>query len=334
MNFENEETVAIFDVESNDMCFQAPQISSKLGVKEVINDGQYNAKDDNLDGYSSINVNVLGDANLIAKTSGSGTETYIDVKMLGDVPEYLFKNVKSVHEIDLTLSHNISNNAFENASTLTKVIAPNPLKIGEYAFSGCKNVVGEITIDKEQTIIEDYTFRNCESLEINLHDNITKIGSYAFYRAETLKLKKLSNKLIELGTYSFQQTGIAIKEIPEGIQKIPTYCFFQCKSIETLKIGDNVSIIDTYAFRYCTSLTSVEIGTGITKLNNYSFGNCTNLESITMHALKPPTISSLNTFYNDSNLKEIRVPLSVLETYKSYTGWSNYADIMVGIEGE
>lgn len=301
MNFENEETVVIFDVESNDMCFQAP-----------------------------ISADITDEFDFLAKFDKEN----INVKMFGDVPSNSFKKITNLKEIDLTLSNRISNDAFYGLSSLMNVIVSKPLVIESSAFYNCKNASGEITISESQTTIEDNTFRSCENLKINLHDNIIKIGSYSFYRCSLLETEKLPSKLLELGTYAFQNSGIKIKEIPEGIQKIPNYCFFQCNSIETLQIGDNVTVIDTYAFRYCNNLKSVEIGTGITKLNNYSFGNCTNLESITMHALKPPTISSLNTFYNDSNLKEIRVPLSVLETYKSYTGWSNYADIMVGIEGE
>lgn len=305
--------------------------SSALIDKKITEDGEYYAYNDNADGYSSINVNVLGTNDFLAKFT---TDTLIDIKMLGDVPEGAFSNVSILNSVDLTLSKKISSYAFNNSKNLTNIIAPNPLEIDNGAFYYCTKASGEITISKEQTEIYNNTFNNCSKLNVILHDNIKQIGENAFENCELLETSKLPRELMTLGTYCFRNTGITINEIPEGIEQIPSYCFFYCKSIKTLKINNNVTKIDKYSFGSCTSLTLLEIGTGIKQINQYAFANCTSLTTVVIHAKQPPTLQRSNIFNNDENLIEIKVPVSQLETYKSASNWSNYADIMIGIEEE
>lgn len=306
----------------------------KLGTKEITQDGEYFAYEDNLDGYSSVNVNIAGNCDFTATFTGSGTSTYIKAKMLGDVPDYGFNNVNGLQEVDLTLTKEVGVNGFAGKSNLTNIISPKPLIIRSYGFSGCNNAIGEITVNENQTELEDNTFYNCQKLKINIHDNINKLGKYVFYSCP-IDWNYLPPLLDNILVYTFYKcTSLKITELPVGITSVSNYAFSYCSSIETLKIHDACKTIGSYAFRYCTSLKELEIGSGITAMNgSYCFGNCTALEKVTVHATKPPTLVS-NTFYNDNALKEVRVPASSLEAYKSASNWSKYADIMVGIEGE
>ena len=307
----------------------------KLGTKEITADGEYYAYEDGLDGYSSVNVNVTKGVDFLAtfKVAG-GTSTYMNVKMLGDVPEYAFNNAK-LNEVDLTLSKEVASNGFYNNSDITKIIAPNPLKIGSYAFSGCNQAEGEITISEKQTELDDYVFNNCKKLKINLHDKITSISKYCFNNCEAIDWTSLPPLLTGIYVYTFYKCiNLKITELPIGVREISQYAFAYCSGIETLKIHDNFTTIGPYVFRYCTGLKEVEIGNGITNMNgSYCFGNCTSLEKFTIHATTPPSISS-SAFTNSNKLTEIRVPASALETYKSWSNWSKHADKMVGIEGE
>lgn len=307
----------------------------KLGTKEITADGEYYAYEDGLDGYSSVNVNTLGDANFLATFVGSDSSTDINVKMLGDVPDYGFYNLAGLQEVDLTLSKQVGERGFNGKTGITKFIAPNPLKLSTYAFSGCSNAEGEITIDEEQTILEDYTFNNCKNLKINVHDKITNIGKYVFYNCETIDWDHLPPLLTYIPVYNFYKCiNLKITELPVNVREISQYAFSYCSGIETLKIHDACTTISPYTFRYCTGLRELEIGTGMSSMNaTYGFANCTSLEKVTIHATKPPTLSSTS-FNYDNALKEIRVPASALDAYKGASNWSKYADIMVGIEGE
>lgn len=306
----------------------------KLGSKQIIEDGEYYAYQDNLDGYSSVNVNVLGNNNFISSFVGTGNSIKMSIKMLGDVPDYAFSNIPKIGEIDLTKSKKIGIQGCYYLGGLTKVIAPNPIVFESYALYSCSHVEGNVTISEEQTVIGENTFRGCAKLNINqLHDNITNIGQYAFYNCQLNNWNKLPNNLTTIGQYAFHQNiNLNISEIPIGVKSISNYAFTSC-NLKSIKIHDNCTIIGQYSFRYNSKLENVEIGNGITSMSSYCFGNCTSLKSITIHATTPPTLSS-NAFYDDNALTEIRVPASALDTYKSATTWSNYADIMVGIEGE
>ena len=307
----------------------------KLGTKEITEDGQYNAYEDGLDGYSSVDVNIAKNYDFMATFLGGSTTNYTKIKMLGDVPDYAFDGLANIKEIDLTLSKEIGQSGLSGRTVLENIIAPNSLIVGDYGFSNCSKAYGEVTISEEQTNFGDNVFYNCQKLKINLHNKITELGKYCFYQCYNIDWTSLPSLLESIYVYTFYRcSSLKITELPVGIKSISNYAFSYCSSIETLKIHNACKNIGTYAFRYCTGLKELEIGTGITSMNaTYCFANCTALEKVTIHATTPPTLSS-NAFYNDTALKEIRVPASALDTYKSASNWSKYADIMVGIEGE
>lgn len=311
----------------------------KLGIKEITKDGTYYAYEDEIYGYSKVDVNVIGDASFIATYNGEDdANSRYTVKMLGDVQSYSF-NGSRVSELDLTNTKKIGMYGFAAQTTIENIIAPNKMKIDMHAFNGCTNATGIIKISEEQTVIEDHTFRNCPKLRYELHDNIIKVGQYAFYNNQSNNLTKLPSALEEIGPYAFYQNtgvsglgeGLKLTEMPVGLKSIGNYAF-QTNDFETMKIYDECKTIGSYAFRY-GDLQTVEIGTGVTRINTYAFSNNTSLTKFTIHATKPPTLGS-NAFYGSNSLEVIEVPASALETYKSASNWSKYADIMVGIEGE
>ena len=312
---------------------------TKLGIKEITKDGTYYAYEDEVDGYSKVDVNIIGDVSFAGTFNDKNdANSRFAVKMFEDVPGYGFYN-PTISEVDLTNSEVVGDFGFAGHSEIEKVIAPNPIQVGVQSFNQCSSAIGIIKISEEQTEIPDHCFRGCLKLRYELHDNITKVGQYAFYNNQSNNLTKLPDKLTSIGSYAFwQNTGVSglgeglnISEIPPLVTSIGTQAF-QSNSFESIKIYDACVTISAYAFRY-NNLKSVEIGKGITGIYAYAFGNNTQLTTFTIHATTPPTIYS-TTFQSCTKLAEIRVPASALETYKSASNWSKYADIMVGIEGE
>lgn len=302
----------------------------KLGTKEITEDGEYYAYTDELDGYSSVNVNTCQDFNFITKIINENG-VYYKIKTLSDIPDNGFYYFSKIKEIDLSKSKKIGSYALYNQTSLTNIVAKNPLVVDSNAFYYCQSAEGEITISDEQLEIKDYTFNNCKKIKVNLHDKITNIGRYSFYNCEAIDWNKLPKELKEIGIDAFYKCiNLKITEIPENVENILTEAFYYCQSIETLKINNKCKAINARAFQYC-GLKELEIGNGITNIGSYAFAACP-LEKLTIHATTPPQIQS--TTFSNTELTEIRVPLSQIETYKSATTWSNYADIMIGIEGE
>lgn len=311
----------------------------KLGNKEITKDGTYYAYEDDIDGYSSVNVNVIGDASFIGTFNDeNNVDSRFTLKLFEDIPNYGFYSNR-ISEVDLTNTKVVGEYGFAGHSEIEKVIAPNPIQVGVQSFNSCSSATGTIKISEEQTEIPDHCFRGCVKLRYELHDNITKVRQYAFYNNQSNNLTKLPSALEEIGQYAFYQNtgisglgeGLKLTEMPKGLKSIGNYAF-QTNVFETIKIYDACETIGTYAFRY-GDLQTVEIGAGIRLINNYAFANNTNLTKFTIHKTTPPTLGS-NAFYGSNNLEVIEVPASALESYKSASNWSKYADIMVGIEGE
>ena len=126
-------------------------------------------------------------------------------------------------------------------------------------------------------------------------------------------------------------------------------------SVKRVEIGDSVAIIGGYAFSYCYSLTSITIPNSVTSIGGSAFQNCYSLTSITI----PNSVTSIGSyafqncfgvaFYDFSNHTavptlantsalqgiaadcQIRVPASLVDTWKAATNWSTYADHIVGV---
>ena len=91
--------------------------------------------------------------------------------------------------------------------------------------------------------------------------------------------------------------------IPDSIEAIPDYLFYNCTSLKSIVISNNVKTIGYRAFYGCTALTDVLLSNSLTKINGYMFGGCTTLKSITL----PSSITFIGqyAFYNCNNLSRV-----------------------------
>lgn len=326
-----------------------------LGSKEITQDGTYNAYEDNLDGYSQVNVNILGDNNALVKYGDiSGTVRYLHVKSKGDLPSYAwYGTTGKLRELELSDCKVIGRYALNGATALLNISNNTTIEeIGDYALYNCSQAQGELVLSDKITNIPPYTFYGCQKLKLNIPKNLEKadnncfrncyllegdlpdtlktVGSSAFQYCKNLTAEKLP-VITSMQTYAFAYSGIKIKEIPYGATT-NSYAFGYCDNITEITIN-STGTLSSYCFQYCSNLAKVVFGENLSTIATYAFRNCTSLTTVICHKKTPPTLTS-NAFYNCSALAEIRVPASALETYKSASNWSNYADIMVGIEGE
>ena len=92
------------------------------------------------------------------------------------------------------------------------------------------------------------------------------------------------------------------------IQKLEEHPFYVKTLVEgTIKNVNlpNATSIGNYAFRNCSNLTTIYVGTNTSTV-------C--------------TLSNTNAFNRCTSLTNIYVPASLVNSYKSATNWSNYAD--------
>jgi len=227
----------------------------------------------------------------------------------------------------------IGSSAFQYCSGLTNVnIGSGVTKIKNSAFADCSGLTS-IAIPDSVTSIYNETFQNCRSLtSVTIGNSITSIGSGVFNRCINLKSIDIPSGVTSIGNSAFAYCrSLSSCTMGSGVTSIGFAAFENCSKLTSIDIPDSVTSIGTQAFHYCGNITACTIGSGVTSIGGNAFGNCTGLTSITCLATTPPTLVDNYVFYNTNNCP-IYVPASSVDTYKSASGWSDYADRIQAIQ--
>ena len=133
-----------------------------------------------------------------------------------------------------------------------------------------------------------------------------------------------------LGGYPVKALGQVFKNnasitsviLPDGLETIDTYAFYQCTSLASAYIPDSVTSIGNYVFSGCSSLTDVQLSKNITAIPEDMFRQCTSLVSLTV----PEGVTSIEryAFYNCKSLSDLSLP-STLEKIEYYAFFQNTA---------
>ena len=147
---------------------------------------------------------------------------------------------------------------------------------------------------------------------------MTSIPSYYFAADNDNTNRNALNKYVKniqlpagttsIGIGAFQYcTNLALTELPAGITSIRVFTFYGCTNLALTELPSGVTTIETGAFNGCT------------KLSKFALPNITSV----------PTLSSTNAFHSTpiaSGTGYIYVPDDLVESFKSATNWSTYAD--------
>jgi hypothetical protein len=166
----------------------------------------------------------------------------------------------------------------------TLVLGDNVSTIGSYAFHGCNNLKGGLTISNTVTKIGQQAFRYCHGLtSVTIGNNVTEIGAAAFGACLNLKTLTIGNSVKEIGQGAF----LSCKElesvtIPNSVITINGSAFRECSKLTSLIIGNSLESIGEWAFYDCNSLSSVILPNSATAISRYAFARCSGLVSITI----------------------------------------------------
>ena len=104
--------------------------------------------------------------------------------------------------------------------------------------------------------------------------------------------------------------------------------FSGCSSLNVSYIPEGITLIAPYAFQSCEAITRMRIASTVTEIGGDAFKGCINLTTVTMDATTPPSVVR-SPFTNCPGLVEIIVPAGCGDAYRTASGWSEYASMIV-----
>ena len=177
----------------------------------------------------------------------------------------------------------LGGHAFFRCEKLTTVNATGLVKIGEYAFSECLELVS-ITIPNTTTSLGDYAFYACTKLaSIKMGENVMKIGVNAFTKTIVGTGSIPSGQtgaLIYAGDWVIGYVGVLYSDLDsmlrEGTVGIGAWALAKSNLVNVF-LPTSVKYIDDYAFYDCEQLVSLDVGKGVTRIGKYAFAHCKRL---------------------------------------------------------
>ncbi len=168
----------------------------------------------------------------------------------------------------------VSQKLVVDGEEVTDLVIPEGVaEINKWAFYGCKSLTS-LTVPKSLKKIDYKCFQGCDKLtRLNIYDiaswcKISIGGIYVFSSPER-HLFKDGAEILDL-------------VVPEGVDSIQPYTFYNCNSLKSVKLANSVTSIEDYVFYGCSGLTSVTIPSSVTGIGSRAFSNCSGLTSVTI----------------------------------------------------
>lgn len=179
-------------------------------------------------------------------------------------------------------------------------------------------------------------FKTCTELRrLCIPDGVTTLNAYVCAGLHTAKQIVVPDTVSgAIPNHAFAYCyGIEEINIPEGVTSIGTYAFSNCYNLRKCVLPEGVTTISVQAFVSCFGFTSFTIPSTVTKIDKFAFLHNDGNAVFHVKATNPPTLEPTAFSFISPNTMTIFVPYSedhsILEAYKSATGWSSKADYIV-----
>lgn len=161
------------------------------------------------------------------------------------------------------------------------------------------------------------------------NDKVTSIGYSAFQCCYILTSANFQNVTF-VGAYGFINCYALTTAILPNVTELAYGAFMACTKLSNTDFS-NLKIINRNVFQNCKVLTSVKLPK-VESIDSKAFDKC-NLESIIIGSSAIATLKNIDAFGSASSptVQHIYVPADLVDSYKSATNWSSYADLIEAI---
>ena len=248
----------------------------------------------------------------LIRYTGSGTDAKIRVpEGIEELADNSFLS-SAVAEVILPEGiKEIGKNAFDYCCSLRKIVLPKSLCIiNDAAFCHCEEL-SSLNIPDHVTHIGKYAFSCTALTEITLKPKLIREcyryhlpstckvksstpleGDFYIYRGSLIKFfeKKPNMTVIipegvkTIGKDAFYGSNVAEVIFQEGVTKIDSLAFYECKSLKKVVLPNSLRIIGDSAFAECESLTEIDIPDEVKEIKDGVFDNCSSLKRISLSA--------------------------------------------------
>ena len=184
--------------------------------------------------------------------------------------------------------------------------------------------------------IEQAAFKTCTELgRLCIPEGVTALSTYVCYGLHTAKEIVLPDTIAgAIPNYAFEHCyGLVKINIPEGVTSIGNYAFTNCHNLRECELPEGVTTIGQNAFTSCFAFTDFVIPSTVTSIAAFAFMYNDGTATFIVKPTTPPTLEPTAFSNVRTNDIVVYVPYSedhsILEAYKSATGWASKADYIV-----
>lgn len=311
--------------------YTPPEVSEPV-IEEltVTENGAYTAPE-GVDGYSPVTVNVpTGGGDDVARSIVNKTITAYSDNEITTVGAYAFDGCNKMTSVNLQNATSVGAYAFNGCSALTDVNVPEATTVKEGAFQNCTSLT-RLDLPKLNTL-NGYLIKGCSSLvELNVPKAVTGKGfAIAGSKVEHLNLPEFTTP----GSSVFRgATGLRTVYMPK-LDKLEQYLFMGDTALETVTFP-KVAYVASQAMESCSALTYVDLPI-CKRIDAKGFNKCSSLETLILRKSDAIcTLANVSAFTSTpiaSGTGYVYVPSALVDSYRTATNWSTYANQFREIE--